>query len=250
MLQSTPTTQQIATPWQLIFQDKKSFCWTLANNFQLERISDKKSSEARDKERQIQKLRQSISDLKQQINKKTNNISSPASNSDKNKPNKNGQPVNVGALPPVFLEKQLLAVHISLQHEISDEKKKVLLNIVFTDNDRIKVVQLLTKLRSIQNELPAEQLESFDQLPVQPSPTPSISNMNEISEEDAKQLEAKQSQLLAEVTYYRDLAARLRSRLEQCTVLLANTERQAMHKDLGSTADDADPNNALLVTRF
>lgn len=112
---------------------------------------------------------------------------------------------------------------------------------------------MLTRLRTIQNELSAEQLGSFEQLPVQPSPMPSPNNAVEAStKDDVKELEAKQGQLIAEVTYYRDLAARLRSRLEQCTVLLLNTERQAKStKDVGSAAEvEADNGNSLLVTRF
>jgi hypothetical protein len=115
----------------------------------------------------------------------------------------------------------------------------------------------LTRLRNIQNELSAEQLGSFEQLSIQPSPMPSPNNSAELStEHDAKQLEAKQAQLLTEVTYYRDLAASLRSRLEQCTVLLLNaernTEKQAKgSKDLGSAPEvEADNGNSLLVTRF
>jgi uncharacterized protein YlxW (UPF0749 family) len=119
-----------------------------------------------------------------------------------------------------------------------------------------QVAQLLTRLRNIQNELSMEQLGSFEQLPAQPSPMPSPNNSTEISnEDDAKQLEAKQAQLIAEVTYYRDLAASLRSRLEQCTVLLLNAERNTErpaknNKDLGSTEVEADNGNSLLVTRF
>uniref|UniRef100_A0A1I7RVA6 Mediator of RNA polymerase II transcription subunit 9 n=1 Tax=Bursaphelenchus xylophilus TaxID=6326 RepID=A0A1I7RVA6_BURXY len=129
---------------------------------------------------------------------------------------------------PTFLEKQLLALHISLKLEVDEEKRKV--------------TQLLGVLRQVRSLLPEDALRSFDanhaknQLSDLQTPT------DPMNQHDLTEMEQKRDELLAEIAKYRDLCGLLRARLEQYNLLLSSAQ-----KEDAVAASDA---SESVVTRF
>ncbi|CAD5207165.1 unnamed protein product [Bursaphelenchus okinawaensis] len=127
---------------------------------------------------------------------------------------------------PTFVEKQLLALHISLKLEVDEEKRKV--------------TQLLGILRQVRAQLPEAAVKTLDAS--QNSQLEETGNDDNVSRDDLTELERERDALQADVVKYRHLCGLLRARLEQYNLMLSSAQKE----------DSVPPNEAgeSVVTRF